>query len=274
MLAIGSNAGISLENARLFQHQQQMFEDQKHLFKSFIDTLAASIDARDKITAGHSTRVKMYSALIANQIGLPKKQCETIEQAAILHDIGKIGIRDSVLQKEGKLTPEEYQHIQEHIEITYNILAKIDMSKDFQQITEIACSHHEKFDGTGYYRKLKGNDIPFGGRVLAVSDVFDAITSKRHYRDKMPIEKVVDIILKGSGSHFDPLVVEKFLAIKLTQIVKVFLTENQLELDEEDNKTLEKYNLLDLYYSIINNCSNMLLQVFNKYYVGIDLENE
>ena len=93
----------------------------------------------------------------------------------------------------GKLTPEEYKHIQEHVEITHNILAKIHMSDDFEQITDIACSHHEKFDGTGYHRGLKGVDIPFGGRILAVSDVFDAITSKRHYRDKMPIEKVIDI---------------------------------------------------------------------------------
>ena len=145
------------------------------------------------------------------------------------------------------------------------------MSKDFQQITDIACSHHEKFDGTGYYRGLKGEEIPFGGRILAVSDVFDAITSKRHYRDKMPIEKVIDIIMKGSGTHFDPLVVEKFLAIKLTKIVEVFLTENQtMVLSDEDRATLDKYNLLDLYYSIVNNCSNMLLLVFNKYYVGID----
>ena len=192
-----------------------------------------------------------------------------------MHDIGKIGIRDSVLQKEGKLTPKEYKHIQEHVEITHNILAKIHMSQDFQKITEIACSHHEKFDGTGYYRGLKGNDIPFGGRILAVSDVFDAITSKRHYRDKMPIERVVDIIMNGSGTHFDPLVVEKFLSIKLDKIVKVFLTENKgVVLSDEDKITLEKYNLLDLYYSIVNNCSNMLLMVFNKYYVGTDLEHE
>ena len=122
---------------------------------------------------------------------------------------------------------------------------------------------------------MKGEEIPFGGRILAVSDVFDAITSKRHYRDKMPIEKVIDIIMKGAGTHFDPLVVEKFLAIKLSKIVEVFLTENQsMVLSDEDKITLDKYNLLDLYYSIVNNCSNMLLQVFNKYYVGIDLEHE
>ncbi len=274
LIAISSSAGISLENAQLFEKQNKLLEEQKIIFDSFIETLASSIDARDKITSGHSSRVKMYATLIAQEFGMEKNDIYILEKAAALHDIGKIGIRDSVLQKEGKLTPEEYKHIQEHVEITHHILEKIHMSEDFQQITDIACSHHEKFDGSGYYRGLKGEDIPFGGRILAVSDVFDAITSKRHYRDKMPIEKVIDIIMNGSGSHFDPLVVEKFLAIKLSAIVEVFLTENFMILDNEDRKTLEKYNLLDLYYSIINNCSNMLLQVFNKYYVGIDLENE
>jgi len=275
LVAIASSAGISLENAQLFERQRKMLEEQKVLFDSFIETLASSIDARDKITSGHSTRVKMYASLIAEEFGLEKKDISILEKAAALHDIGKIGIRDSVLQKEGKLTPEEYKHIQEHVEITHNILNKIHMSEDFKQITEIACSHHEKFDGTGYYRGLKGEEIPFGGRILAVSDVFDAITSKRHYRDKMPIEKVIDIIMNGSGSHFDPLVVEKFLSIKLDKIVSVFLTENAgVLLSNEDKITLSKYNLLDLYYSIVNNCSNMLLQVFNKYYVGTDLEHE
>jgi HD-GYP domain-containing protein (c-di-GMP phosphodiesterase class II) len=274
LVAIASSAGISLENAQLFERQNKMLEEQKIIFDSFIETLASSIDARDKITSGHSTRVKMFASLIAHEFGMEKNDIYILEKAAALHDIGKIGIRDSVLQKEGKLTPEEYKHIQEHVEITHNILEKIHMSKDFQQITEIACSHHEKFDGTGYYRGLKGCDIPFGGRILAVSDVFDAITSKRHYRDKMPIEKVIDIIIKGSGNHFDPLVVEKFLAIPLSKIVEVFLTENMLTMSDKDKQTLGKYNLLDLYYSIINNCSNMLLQVFNKYYVGIDLEHE
>ena len=205
---------------------------------------------------------------------MEKNDLYILEKAAALHDIGKIGIRDSVLQKEGKLTPEEYKHIQQHVEITHHILEKIHMSEDFKQITEIACSHHEKYDGTGYYRHLKGEEIPFGGRILAVSDVFDAITSKRHYRDKMPIEKVIDIIKNGAGSHFDPLVVDKFLDIKLSKIVGVFITENHMVIDKEDLVTLEKYNLLDLYYSIVNNCSNKLLQVFNKYYVGVDLEHE
>ncbi len=274
LVAIASSAGISLENAQLFERQRKLLEEQKVVLDSFIETLATSIDARDKITSGHSSRVKMYSSLIAQEFGMEKKDIYILEKAAALHDIGKIGIKDSVLQKEGKLTPEEYKHIQQHVEITHHILEKIHMSKDFQQITEIACSHHEKYDGTGYYRHLKGEEIPFGGRILAVSDVFDAITSKRHYRDKMPIEKVIDIIKNGAGTHFDPNVVDKFLSIKLNKIVGVFNTENHMEIDKEDLITLEKYNLLDLYYSIVNNCSNKLLQVFNKYYVGVDLEHE
>ena len=274
LVAIASNAGISLENAQLFERQRKLLEEQKIVLDSFIETLATSIDARDKITSGHSTRVKMYSVLIAREFGMEKNDLYILEKAAALHDIGKIGIRDAVLQKEGKLTPEEYKHIQQHVEITHHILEKIHMSKDFQQIMEIACSHHEKFDGSGYYRHLKGEEIPFGGRILAVSDVFDAITSKRHYRDKMPIDKVINIIKEGAGSHFDPLVVEKFLAIKLSEIVKVFCTENCMNIKQEDIKTLEKYNLLDLYYSIVNNCSNRLLEVFNRYYVGVDTEHE
>ena len=274
LVAIASSAGISLENAQLFERQRKMLEEQKVVLDSFIETLATSIDARDKITAGHSSRVKMFATLIAQEFGMEKNDIYILEKAAAMHDIGKIGIRDSVLQKEGKLTPEEYKHIQEHVEITHHILEKIHMSKDFQQITEIACSHHEKYDGTGYYRHLKGEEIPFGGRILAVSDVFDAITSKRHYRDKMPIEKVIDIIKNGAGTHFDPKVVDKFLAIKLSKIVGVFVTETHMTIEKEDLETLEKYNLLDLYYSIVNNCSNKLLQVFNKYYVGVDLEHE
>ena len=270
LVAIGSSAGISLENAKLFARQRELLEEQKVVFDSFISTLAASIDARDKITAGHSTRVRMYSTLIAEKFNMPKEQLEIIQKAAVLHDIGKIGIRDSVLQKEGKLTPEEYKHIQEHVEITHNILEKIHMSDDFKMITEIACSHHEKYDGTGYYRHLKGEEIPFGGRILAVADVFDAITSKRHYRDKMPIQKVIAILIGDSGTHFDKSIVDKFLEISLNNIVEVFLTENHLILKDNDREFLKQYNLRDLYNSINENTNENLVSIFNMYYTGIE----
>lgn len=270
LVAIGSSAGISLENAKLFARQRELLEEQKVVFDSFISTLAASIDARDKITAGHSTRVRMYSTLIAEKFNMPKEQLEIIQKAAVLHDIGKIGIRDSVLQKEGKLTQEEYKHIQEHVEITHNILEKIHMSDDFKMITEIACSHHEKYDGTGYYRHLKGEEIPFGGRILAVADVFDAITSKRHYRDKMPIQKVIAILIGDSGTHFDKSIVDKFLEISLNNIVEVFLTENHLILKDNDREFLKQYNLRDLYNSINENTNENLVSIFNMYYTGIE----
>jgi len=247
LIAIGSSAGIALENAQLFKKQQEMFIEQKEVFDSFIDTLAASIDARDKITAGHSSRVRLYSELIAYELNLDSKMIEIIGKAATLHDIGKIGIRDSVLQKEGKLTDEEYKHIQGHVEITHNILEKIHMSDDFKMVSEIACSHHEKYNGSGYYRQLQGEDIMLGGRILAVSDVFDAITSKRHYRDKMPMTNVISILLKDSGTHFDKSLVDCFLSISTDKLVEVFLTENKLVLEPLHKEFLKQYSMMDLY---------------------------
>ena len=278
LVAIGGSASIALENAQLFEQQKELYKEQKQLFESFIDTLATSIDARDKITAGHSTRVKLYSMLIVDELGLDQKNKEIIEKAAILHDIGKIGIRDSVLQKEGKLTPEEYSHIQEHVQITHNILEKINMSEDFKMITEIACSHHEKYDGSGYYRHLKGEEIPYGGRILAVSDVFDAITSRRHYRDKMPIGNVINILIKDSGTHFDKNIVDVFLKISLDKIIKVFLTENHHSFKDEDREILSRYNLRDIYSYIndenVTDEQKHILELFNFYYSGNDISNE
>lgn len=280
LVAIGSSAGIALENAQLFRKQQEMFIEQQQVFKSFIDTLAASIDARDKITAGHSSRVRMYSKIIAKELTLDDRDVEIIEKAATLHDIGKIGVRDSVLQKEGKLTEEEYEHIQQHAQITHDILERIHMSEDFKLVTEIACSHHEKFNGKGYYRKLSGEDIPFGGRILAVADVFDAITSKRHYRDKMPIINVIDILLKDSGSHFDGKMVDAFLGASCDKIVRVFLTENNLVLEEEHKKILEKYTLLDLHKFLTQDNNKQgeeektFIELFQFYYTAKSSESE
>ena len=275
LIAIGSSAGIALENAQLFKQQQQMLVEQKQVFDSFIDTLAASIDARDKITSGHSLRVRLYSGLIARELELDDKMVEIIETAATLHDIGKIGIRDSVLQKEGKLTDEEYKHIQEHVEITHNILCKIHSSDEFKLVTEIACSHHEKYNGFGYYRKLEGKNIHIGGRILAVADVFDAITSKRHYRDKMPIANVIQILIKDSGSHFDKSIVDMFLSISADKIIGVFLTENKLSLKDEHKRILSNYSLEDLFKFLtetgmdkLNKEQQNFVELFEFYYTA------
>lgn len=272
LVAIGGSASIALENAQLFEQQKELYKEQKILFESFIDTLATSIDARDKITAGHSSRVKLYSMLIVDELGCDTKFKELVEKAAILHDIGKIGIRDSVLQKEGKLTDDEYKHIQEHVRITHDILEKIHTSDDFKMITEIACSHHEKYDGSGYYRHLSGEDIPYGGRILAVADVFDAITSRRHYRDKMPIQNVIDILLSGKNKHFDGNLVDAFLRISVDKIIRVFLTENHNSFKDEDCETLSHYNLLNIHDYIVDENSSdeqkHIADLFNFYYSG------
>lgn len=273
LIAIGSSAGIAIENAKLFESQQMMIDRQKELFKNFVDTLAASIDARDKITAGHSNRVKMYSELICEVMNLDEKTTANIIHAAILHDIGKIGIRDAVLQKDGKLTDDEYKHIQEHVKITYDILNRVYISEEFKEVAEIASSHHEKYDGTGYFRKLKGEEIPLGGRVLAVSDVFDAITSKRHYRDKMPIKNALDIIKSGAWKHFDGDIVDAFFKIKLDRLVDVFLSEvDSVLYDQKDRETLDKYDVNYLFNLLTNEQENYsdsdraLIELFNTYY--------
>lgn len=273
LVTIGASAGIALENNRLFENQQRMLLEQKKLFNGFIDTLAASIDARDKITAGHSMRVTQYSALLSQKIGLEQTQIETISQAAMLHDIGKIGIRDSVLQKKGKLTNEEYQHIQEHVKITYDILSKIaNKSESFKDVVEIAASHHEKINGNGYFRHINGKSIPIGGRILAIADVFDAITSIRHYRDRMPIQEAVKIIQDGAGTHFDEKITYEFLSLSVDKIIDVILSDCHSILDIASRQKLENYNLYQL-SEIINKEDKseqelQIIDIFNDYYLN------
>ncbi len=243
LLAIGTNAGIAIENNLLFNIQQQMLKEQKEVFDGFIDTLAASIDARDKITLGHSNRVRLYSELISKKLGLSNDITEIISKAAMLHDIGKIGIRDAVLQKKGSLTKEEYEHIKEHVKITYDILCKTNINSSFSEITEIASSHHEKYDGSGYFRGLKGENIPLGGRILAVSDVFDAITSVRHYRDRMPISDALKIMTDGKNKHFDGKIVDVFLSLPCDVITDILISEYKIKLKDKDRKILSDVNL-------------------------------
>ncbi len=273
LIAIGSSAGIALENATLFNKQRQFIEEQKRLLSSFIDTLSFSIDARDKITAGHSERVTKYAVLICEKMQMAKDDIEIIRQASLLHDIGKIGIKDHILQKEGPLTDEEYNEIKQHAKITYDILSKIYSSKYFKDVAKIASSHHEKYDGTGYFLGLKEEEIPLGGRILAVSDVFDAITSKRHYRSKMSIENALDIISNGKNKHFDSKIVDYFMNIETNKILEV-ITGNKI--NEEDSLILSKYRMSDI-YGLYKNKENRKLtteeerfiNTFDKYYNSV-----
>lgn len=268
LVAIGSSAGIALENANLFNKQKILIEEQKQLFSCFIDTLSASIDARDKITSGHSKRVTMYASLICEEMGLKQEEKEIIKRASLLHDIGKIGIKDSILQKEGRLSDEEYDHIKQHVLMTHEILGKIYVSKEFEDVAKIASSHHERFDGKGYFMGLAGEEIPLGGRILAVCDVFDAITSRRHYRSKMVIQDAIKILLDGENKHFDKKITDVFLSLPCDEILSVVTVDFNVKFDPQDKKFLNSHKFQELYEE--NDATKNLVDTFNKYYYQPD----
>lgn len=182
----------------LTAEQQSM----KRLFEQTAEALASAIDAKDKYTHGHSSRVASYSRTIAKMAGKDEKECDEIYFAALLHDIGKIGVADEIINKKGKLTPEEYEKIKEHTTIGKDILSSI---VEFPYLSIGAHHHHERFDGRGYPDKLKGSDIPELARIIAVADAYDAMTSKRSYRDPLPQATVRQIFIEEMGAQFDPL---------------------------------------------------------------------
>ena len=159
-------------------------------------------------TAGHSDRVSAISAILAEAMGLPPEQVEIIRIGAKLHDIGKIGVPDSVLRKPGTLTLEELELIKLHPQIGKRILEKVERFEEYLPIVEL---HHENHDGSGYPYGLKGEEIPLGVRIVHVVDVYDAITSDRAYRKAMAEERVWEIMVNGAGKEFDPAVVNVFL---------------------------------------------------------------
>lgn len=222
LMAISATASITFENAIMAQEQKRAFE-------SFIRTLSSTIDARDPITAGHSERVSDYSLLVGEEMQMIPNDLEALKYAAMLHDIGKIGIREEVLTKDGRLTIDEYLHIQEHAKFTYEILKHIHFPKHLVNVPHIAATHHEKVDGTGYFRGLKGEEIPLSGRIVALSDVFDAITSLRHYRSRMPFDKVLKIIRKDAGTHFDIECVDMFFRVPLYRLAQVLVKERRVK---------------------------------------------
>jgi len=178
-------------------------EDQniRKLFKQTATALVNAIDAKDKYTHGHSSRVAEYSRRIALESGLSPRECEDIYFVALLHDVGKIGVPESIINKEGKLTPEEYEKIKEHPTLGAQILNDIN---EIPFISIGAHYHHERYDGKGYPAGLIGTDIPLFARIISVADAYDAMTSMRSYRDPIPQQQVREELVKGSGTQFDP----------------------------------------------------------------------
>ena len=184
-----------------------------------IRRLGRAAEYRDDMTGFHIIRMSRYAQLLALAAGMSEKEAEMLLDASPMHDIGKIGIPDSVLMKPGKLEPEEWTIMKTHVDIGVEILSGSNSSL-MNMAADIAQNHHEKWDGTGYPRELSGEDIPFTGRIVAIADVFDALTTERPYKNAWPVEDAVEYLKEQSGKHFDPKLVSHFLAI-LPEILKI-----------------------------------------------------
>ena len=169
-----------------------------------IDRLGRAAEYKDNETGNHILRMSQYARFLAKAAGLADEQCDLILLAAPMHDIGKIGIPDNILLKQGKLDPDEWKVMQTHVEIGGKLLSGNDEIPLMKMAKNIALSHHERWDGNGYPNGLSGEEIPLEGRICAISDVFDALTSERLYKEAWPVEKALAFILEGSGKHFDP----------------------------------------------------------------------
>ncbi len=191
-----------------YRHEKEKEHD---MFEQTAQALASAIDAKDRYTRGHSSRVAVYSQMIAREAGKTEEECEEIYFAALLHDVGKIGIADSIINKDGRLTDEEFEQIKLHPLYGSQILSQIQQSP---YLCVGARHHHERYDGKGYPDGLKGEEIPEIARIIGVADAYDAMTSKRSYRDTMPQSKVREELVRCMGTQFDP----QFASIMLRRI--------------------------------------------------------
>jgi putative nucleotidyltransferase with HDIG domain len=200
LASLAASAAVAVENA-------QLVAEQKQLWQTLIETLAMTVDARDQQTAGHSQRVTRYADVIGRAMGLKGKDLEKLRAAALLHDYGKIAVRDRFLQKPGKLDEAEFAYMKAHAEKTFEFLAHLQFPRDMRDVPVIASQHHERMDGKGYPKGLAAESIVLGARIVAAADVFDALTSPRYYKPAYPLDKTLEIMDGMAGDHLDPKVV-------------------------------------------------------------------
>ena len=189
---------------------ENTYEKLEKAYMESIQTIRYTVEAIDTYTRGHSDRVSEYSVLIGEKLGMSKEDIRRLQIGGLFHDVGKIGVPDNILQKNDKLTDDEYSEIKNHPTIGAQILSTASI---FQDIIPIVKYHHERYDGKGYPCRLKGKDIPYLARITAVADAFDAMTSKRVYRDSLSIDVVISEIEKNKGTQFDPEIADLFLDI-------------------------------------------------------------
>ncbi len=191
--AIAVQVAISLENASVFRSQERQFE-------SFVSALSAALDARDPLTTMHSVNVANYAMGMGEILGLPSAEIHWLRIAGLLHDIGKIGVPDAVLMKPGRLTAEEFEEMKRHAQNSRSILSKIEFLEELEGLDLIASAHHERLDGSGYPDGLRADQLPLKARILAVADVYDALTQTRHYRRGMTMHEAF-MEIKGMTPH-------------------------------------------------------------------------
>jgi HD-GYP domain-containing protein (c-di-GMP phosphodiesterase class II) len=209
--AFANQAAVAIDNADLFDNLQKSNRELEKAYQATLEGWVKALDLRDKETEGHTQRVTVLTERLARSMGVEGEALVNITRGARLHDIGKMGIPDSILLKKGGLTEEERVLIREHPNMARKMLKDIEF---LWPAIDIPYCHHEKWDGSGYPRGLKGMDIPFAARVFAIIDVWDALISNRPYRAGLPPEEVWQIIKADSGKHFDPNVVKAFMEMK------------------------------------------------------------
>ena len=200
---LASQASISIENARLYQNIRDNY-------LKTVRGFALAVEAKDKYTHGHSENVMKFTVILAKHLGLSGKDIEQIKYAGLLHDIGKIGVDEAILNKPGKLTPKEFEQIKKHPELGSRILSNMPF---FESLVPLIKYHHEFYNGKGYPEGLSGEKIPYGARLLSVADAFEAMTSNRPYRKALSNEVAFSIMRKEKSNQFDPKIVEAFLDV-------------------------------------------------------------
>jgi response regulator RpfG family c-di-GMP phosphodiesterase len=205
---LAGQAAIAIDNATLFKHLQRSNFEIEHAYDATIEGWSHALDLRDRETEGHTLRVTEMAVDLARLVGLDEESIIHLRRGGLLHDIGKLGVPDSVLLKPGPLTDEEWQIMRKHPQFAYEWLVPIDY---LRKALEIPFCHHEKWDGSGYPRKLKGEAIPLASRIFAYADVWDALTSHRPYRPAWPPKQALEYIRQNTGAHFDPSLLDVFL---------------------------------------------------------------
>jgi PAS domain S-box-containing protein len=208
--ALSDQAAIAIDNATLYEQSRRSNTELMMAYEETIEGWASALELRDQETEGHSRRVVGLTLALAQAAGVPEEELVHIRRGAILHDIGKMGIPDSILQKPGPLSPEEWEKMRQHPVYAFRLLSAIPF---LRPALDIPFSHHERWDGSGYPRGLKGTQIPLAARIFTVVDVWDALRSQRPYRGALPDDQVIQYLISKSGKEFDPEIIAHFTAL-------------------------------------------------------------